>query len=758
MRPIIPVLSLALVLLTLALGGASAGASELRLTETLGRSDVRVLSSRYELTPGTTVAALGLEDRLEALGYRRVRRKPTEVGQFFWGYEVFWIYQRADPYASRNRQARLIGLELRRSDGRIEGFLDATGTPLAIDSWSLEAEVLAESLAGDRAPRHRLRFADLPERAWRPLLAAEDARFFTHRGLDGRSIARAALANVKAGGVAQGGSTITQQLIKMRDLTPKRSLGRKVSEAVRSLTLEAEYDKEEILEAYLDHVYLGHVDGLALHGWGAGARAYFSKPPEELDWAESALLAAIVQGPNRLSPRRHPERARARRDWVLSRLAELEWAPSQEIARAKARGLGLRPSSPPRRSASHFVRWVGEVARESAAGRLEKGRGVVVSTTLDPQLQRLAEGAVRDGLSRLKRQRRRLRNRPLSAALVALDVRDGRVLAYVAGDPDREEDRFDRVRQAQRQPGSTVKPLLLLEAFERCGERRPLYPAARIADEPLTLDLPSGSWRPVNNDGEFRGVVSLRHALSSSLNVPFARIAGWCGLGPTAARMRKSGLALPAEPPPSFALGAVETSPLRLAEAFTVFATPGQALRPFPVESLERPGGRRLGRSLLARSGRAARRVVRPASAYLVRDMMRTAAREGTARGGAVAGFDVAGKTGTSSDGRDAWFAGDAGSMVVVVWVGVDDNSRAGLSGAAAAAPIWQSFVASAAGSLAPRQVEAPRAVEQHYYDPKTGRRVRAERRGAEAELFRRGALPPHKRIFRRDPPLPVVR
>ncbi|MEM7482044.1 MAG: transglycosylase domain-containing protein [Acidobacteriota bacterium] len=737
-----------------ALSGADEN-TEPRLTDTLGRSDVRVLSAAFEIPLGATVEELALAERLERQNYRRVRQRPERPGEFFWGHEVFWIYRRAHRSGGQDRPARLFALRLEPPAGRILQAENADGAALR-KALRLEPELLAESLGGDRAPRIPIVFDDLPEHVWRPLLAAEDARFFDHVGIDGRGIARALLANARAGGVAQGGSTITQQLIKRRDLTPKRTLGRKASEVMRALALEADYDKEEILEAYLDHVYLGHVDGVSIDGWGTAARVFFSKHVEDLDLAESALLAGMVQGPNRLSPVRNPEAAQKRRDWVLSRMEELGWTAADEVAAARRQAVRLKRSSPPRRMAPQFLRWVAEAAESSAPERLAKGRGLVAETTLDPHLQRLAEDAVGHGL-------RNLGARGAQAALVALDATTGEVLAHVGGDPRGAGDQFDRVRQAERQPGSAIKPLLLLEAFDRCAgprdaersdpPRRPLFPASRVLDAPYRLELPSGPWEPENNDRQFRGVVRLRDALSQSLNVPFARLAGWCGLEATAERAREAGLSLPEEVPPAFVLGAIETTPLRMAEAFTVFATPGKALRPFPVRRLERPGGR-----LLARSKAMSRRVVRPATGYLVRDMMRTAAEVGTARGGAVQGIDVAGKTGTSSRRRDAWFVGDTGSLVIAVWVGRDDGEPLGLSGAAAAAPIWQRFAAAAAGSRPRRSVERPSRVVERAYDPDTGRRVRETRRGSEMELFRLGALPPHKRVFRKDPALPVVR
>jgi len=697
-----------------------------------------------------------LPERLERLGYARVHAEPEKPGEYFYGHEVFWIFRRAHRVAGTDYGASRIGLRLRRSDGMILGAVGKGGATHPLDRagllW-LEPELLSESLDGSRADRVRVELDDLPEHVWRALLAAEDARFFDHAGVDARAIARAALANVKKGGVAQGGSTITQQLIKNRDLTPKRSFGRKASEAARALILEAEYDKREILEAYLNQVYYGHVDGLAVHGIGAAARVYFSKSAARLDLAESATLAAMVQGPNRLSPLTHPDRARVRRDWVLSRLDELDWATPDDLRRARQSDVITRRSAPLHAVPTHFLSWVSEAAKEVAGERLAHGRGVVVETSIDPLLQAIAERAVRDQLARIRRRSPRLRGRDLTAALVAIDLADGGILAYVGGDPGDDSDRFDRARRAKRQPGSAVKPFVMLEALDSCGSRDPLTVATRVADESLRIDLPSGGWQVDNFDRKYRGVVDLRTVLVRSLNVPTVRISRWCGFEATASMFRRVGLDLPESPPPSFVLGSVETTPLRLATAYTAIAMSGIRLDPRPVLRIEKPEGKAIA---VEKARRA--KVVRPASAWLVGDLMRSAVSSGTAKIGSLEGADAAAKTGSSSDLRDAWFAGYAGSVVTVVWVGLDDGTPLGLTGSVAAGPIWRAFMQTAVPARPTHRVEMPRRVVRRYVDSRTGLLVRESNRRARSEVFHKKALPRRDRFWRVDPSAPVLR
>lgn len=710
------------------------------LTDEPGRNDVRIWSGLYPLAAGRTVREMALPERLEARGYRRVHHRPANPGEYFWGHEVFWIHRRSFGVGRRRVGHELIGLRLDPADGRVlEVTREGVGWSALRSSRTaavLEPMLLGESFDERRTRRRPIDFAALPERVWRPLLAAEDARFFDHVGLDGRAIARALLANLEKGGVAQGGSTLTQQLVKLRDLSPRRSLGRKASEAVRALALEAEHSKEEILEAYLDHVYYGHVEGVHLYGLGASARAFYGRRPEELTLAEATVLAAVVQAPNRLSPVRNPEQLAPRYRWILDRLDELGWADGAELASAR-RGLPApRPRGPEAEPAPHYRRWLGTIAAERSPELSEEGRGFLAWGTLDPLLQRWAEEAVAEGLDRLRRESPALRRRPLAAALVALDATTGDVLAWVGGPAGSE---LDRARTARRQPGSTVKPFVALHALDRCGPREPVYPSRRVLDTPLTLALASGPWSPENSDRRYRQVVTVRATLVDSLNVPTVRLARWCGFEPTAATLRDAGLDLPADPPPAFVLGAVETTPVELAAAFTTFAGTGLAARPRALRRLARPSGSRL---LAPHTDR--RRVASPAATYLVTELLREVVADGPA--------DAFGKTGTSSDRRDAWFAGGAGSVVAAVWVGVDDATPLGLVGAQAAQPIWHRFMERSAAARPPLPRERPEAVVEWWVQEATGLRVRDGRSDAVPYLFDRRHLPPKRRWWREDP------
>src|SRR5581483_11389884 len=344
----------------------------------------------------------------------------------------------------------------------------------------------------------------------------------------------------------------------------------------------------------------------------------------QLQVQEAALLAGMIRSPNRLSPLRHPEEAKARRDQVLALMAQYGWLSADEARAAQARPLGLHPLLPRPPMAASFLDWSAAVAHRTAPDRIAAGKGVVLETTLDPLLQSWAESAVITNVGRLRRLHPALRRAPLGVALVALDPDTGDVLAYVGSPPGSLPGGFDRARQGQRQPGSLLKPLVLLEAFDRCagppsgatsdGARAPLYPASRVADEPLQLPWngapTSGTrtgatgpapWQPLDADHRFEGTITIREALRESRNVSFVRIVRHCGFDATAQRVRAAGLTLASPLPPSFVLGAVEETPLAVAEAYTVFATPGDAMRARPVTRVERPGGSRLDRVWVSR-------------------------------------------------------------------------------------------------------------------------------------------------------------
>ena len=541
---------------------------------------------------------------------------------------------------------------------------------------------------------------DVPDHLVQAVLAVEDQRFYDHHGLDARRIGGALIANIKAGGIRQGGSTVTQQLAKNLFLTADRTPLRKLREAVMAIVLEARHEKADILEAYLNEIYLGQDGARAIHGVGAAARYYLGKDIQRVNLAESAVLAGMIRAPNRYAPTRNPTTARQRRDLVLRLMAEQERITSAAAARARRAGIARRAYP----DAVLDGRYFRDASAAAVPGRLP-ARGVAVYTTLDAGLQRAAERAVRSGLSRLRAP-------GAEAALLAIDPRNGEILAMVGG-REYGASQFNRAIEARRQPGSAFKPVVALAALERASGSGPAFTlASLVEDEPLRVRTPSGPWQPVNYDGRFRGTVTVREAMEQSLNVPFARIGLAIGVDRVAATAKRLGIASPLRAVPSLALGSSEVTLFELVRAYGVLAAGGDLAEPRTILGHARHG-RPFGEPPSARTVR----VVDPAAAYLVTSALEGAVSRGTGRALNGSGrFDgIAGKTGTSNDWRDAWFLAYTPTLVVGVWVGYDDGRSLGVSGAGAALPIVARFLEDARAEHSGEPFEVPDGITEGY-------------------------------------------
>jgi penicillin-binding protein 1B len=570
--------------------------------------------------------------------------------------------------------------------------------PWGRDGESRPAIAIGTLEGGPLERRIPTELADFPEYLVQAVLAVEDQRFYRHHGIDIRRIGGALVANVKAGGIAQGGSTITQQLAKNLYLSASRTPLRKLREAAMALVLELRHDKGTILEAYLNEIYLGQDGDRAIHGMGAAARYYFGKDVRRLGLAESALLVGMISAPNRYAPTHNADLARERRDLVLQLMAaqgRISQAQAERAGRAEIVERSWPSGSLDGRYFRDFVL--------SAVPAGVPGRGRAVYTTLDAALQRAAERAVRGGLDRLPM-------RGAEAALVAIDPRTGEVLAMVGG-RDYRASQFNRAVDARRQPGSAFKPIVALAALARQDGHEPAFTLASIIDdEPLRVKTPQGPWQPTNYDGEFHGPVTFRHAMEESLNVPFARIGLAVGPARIAETAKRLGITSPLHAVPSLALGSSEVSLLELVRAYGVLAAGGDLAEPRTVLGQGRSGAR-FEDTVSARVAR----VVEPAVAYLVTSTLEGVVSHGTGRALNEDGqFQaVAGKTGTSNDWRDAWFIAYSPTLVVGVWVGFDDGRSLGLTGAGAALPIVSGFMGEAAQDVDWGSFEVPEGITE---------------------------------------------
>ena len=579
-------------------------------------------------------------------------------------------------------------LEVRVVDGRAAALaLDGEPVPAA----TLEAPLLASYPGAEARDVWPVLVEELPEHVVDAVLAAEDASFRRHDGLSIAGIARAGWANVRSGRVEQGGSTITQQLVKNVFLSHERSLDRKVREAFLAVLVDAFHPKREILQAYLNRIYLGAGGGVSYHGLGAAARAYYGKHPADLTVGEAATLAGMIRSPANLSPRSHPEAARERRDVVLGRMAELGWLDEEELARALDEPVTARPSRKPWGGAPHFAGHAAEEARRRFGVGSLAGTGHHLFATVPRAEQEAAREAVAAGLDEAGEE--------LEAALVSVAAADGAVLAWVGGRGGAAGG-FDRVTQARRQAGSAIKPVVLAAALAEGAS-----PSTRLADEPLAVPAGNRTWRPRNADRRFRGAVTLRTAIEDSLNVPVVRLAMDVGLDDVAAQAERMGFADEPEALPAMALGAVEVTPWEMATVYATLAAGGERPTLHGLSAVLTPAGE----PLRDRRPPERERVLDPRHAYVATAVLQGVVERGTARG-ARRHHDgpLAAKTGTSNEGRDAWFAAYDPERATVVWVGRDDAEPAGLSGARTALPIWGRFAAALPGPQADAFPEPP--------------------------------------------------
>jgi len=581
-----------------------------------------------------------------------------------------------------------------------------------------------------RQKRRRVPLTRIPTRMQQAVLAIEDRRFYVHPGIDPIRMFGALVTNLRGERrYLVGASTITQQLSRnfflteemaIEQQTGQRSYRRKVLEAFMAIILETKATKGEVLELYLNEVYLGNRGSFALHGVAEAARVFFGKDVSNLSLSEAALIAGVIQSPYNHSPFTSLERAADRRNIVLRAMADAEFITEGAAERASHEPIGVVPGAADS-EAPYFIDYLGTELERSFPGVTGHDGTLDVYSTLDLNLQRYASEAVRDGVTRLDDSlARRRRTGRVQAALVAIDPRTGDVLALVGG-RSYSQSQFNRATSAHRQPGSVFKPFVYLAAFERAADegRADLTPATLVLDEPTTWTYDEEEWSPRNYENTYDGEITLRRALSLSRNIPAIKVAEQAGFDQVAALWQRTGIGdTLLEGYPSIALGVFELTPLEVARAYTLFANGGQIR---PLRAISRVVS---GRDVLDPPVVDGPPVARPETTFLVTNMMRSVLNEGSAARARAEGFarDAAGKTGTTNDMRDAWFVGFTPELLAVVWVGFDDNQPLGLSGSAAALPIWTDFMKKAMAGYTDSRLEAPPGVSVVEIDCDTGR------------------------------------
>ena len=711
---------------------------EARLHGERDRAIPRVYARPLTLQSGQSLSQTELIARLNDVGYAQ-RARVERVGEFAIDRHRIVILSRGgdqagkvvtvsfpEPPAPKKRAAKPPPPPAQRIT-RIE----AGKKP--IERVTLDAPLLTALMTGSREKRRRVALETIPARMQEAVLAIEDRRFYYHPGIDPIRIAGAMLTNVFGDRpYLVGGSTITQQLARNFFLTEQlaveaqtrqRSYRRKILEQFMALILEIKATKQEILELYLNDVYLGHRGSFALHGVAEAAKIYFSKDVRNVTLSEAALIAGIIQSPFNHSPFNNPDRARDRRNVVLRAMVDTGYITEDAATRAQQEPIAVVARAVDN-EAPYFVDYIGEVLDSTFPGIVSKPGALDIYTTLDLNLQRHAQDSVREGIAgvdKILARRKRGPRRTAQAALVAIDPRNGDILAFIGG-RSYSQSQFNRAISARRQVGSTFKPFVYLAAFEKAADegRGDITPATLIYDEPTTWTFGNQEWSPRNYDGEYDGAITLRRALAMSRNIAAVKVAEQTGYDRVVSLWRKTniGETQQVQPYPSVALGTLELTPLEVAQAYTLFTNEGRIK---PLRALLNVSS---GEDTARPRSEPGPVVARPAAAYLVTHMMRAVLNEGTGAGARANGLtvDAAGKSGTTNDLRDAWFVGFTPELLTVVWVGLDNNQPLGLSGSQAALPIWTSFMKNALAGRQSSDFEMPEGVSFVEIDRDTGK------------------------------------
>ena len=630
--------------------------------------------------------------------------------------------------------------------GKAIGSLTDLDSRSALQRVWLEPELISSVTGRERAKRKVVGFGDLPPHLVKAITVTEDRSFFEHYGVNARGIIRAFVRRYDADPnspiARQGGSSITQQLVKNLLLSPEQTWQRKISEAYMSIILETRLSKEKIFELYCNQVYMGQQAGFSIHGFGEASSAYFNKDVTTLTLPESAFLAALIRSPNRYNPYTKLETATARRNQVLDSMAEAGVISQDELKKAKATPLQVVPARGriDVSDAPYFSDYV-----QNQLGDMIAGAGAAahlrIYTTIDMDLQRAAYAALTKQMAALdKIQAKRFEPGTLQAALVAMNAKTGEIVAMVGG-RDYSKSQLNRASDAYRQPGSVFKPFVYATALNTAYDPVPrvITPATTYMDEPKTFTFDNQEYSPGNFGESYRNVpVTLRDGLVHSLNVVTVEVAMEVTIGRVMSLAAKAGLPKPPRAYPAMALGTSEATPLQVTSAYTAFANLGTRVSPIAINRITTGNGVTIAAPTAQKS-----EVLRPDVAYVMTSFMKDVVNRGTAAKVRARGLKgpLAGKTGTS---RDGWFAGYTPDLVCAVWVGFDDGSQLGLTGANSALPIWADFmqVALAQHPEWEGDWEMPAGVEQVEINPKTGQLAALEDIEKRVEFFINGTGP----------------
>ena len=588
--------------------------------------------------------------------------------------------------------------------------------------------------------RKVIQYEEIPKILIQAFIAAEDARFFQHKGFDMQSMSRAFFKNLEAGRIVQGGSTITQQVAKTLYLSPEKSYMRKIKEALLAYKIDRYLTKEEIITLYLNHIYLGH----GTYGVEAASQGYFGKSAQNISLPEAAMLAGLPKAPSHYSPYLHPERAYQRQAYVLNRMMEDGYITQQEKDRALSKVIKLRSIKPKDKIAPYFIENIRRYIQEKYGSDVLYKEGLEVYTTLNIQMQKAASEAVERGLKEME-ERQRYEKGLVQGALFAMDAKTGAIRAMVGG-RDFQRSEFNRATQSRRQPGSAFKPLIYTAAFDKG-----MTPATVIVDEPIFYpdpQQPDGIWKPKNFDEKFWGPTTLHNALIHSRNVITIKVLEEIGVDYAASYAANMGISSPISRNLSLALGTSGVTLQELVQAYGVLANEGKKVQPYFIQKIvDRTG------HIFEETQPKVEQVIDPRIAFMSSYVMQDVVESGTGQRVRKIGRPVAGKTGTTDDTRDAWFLGFTPSLVAGVWVGFDQERPMGRQevGGRAAAPIWLYFAEQALRETPVEVFPVPEGIVFVRVDPKTGDPAHFRTREAILECFLEGTTPEGAEIIEPD-------
>ena len=639
---------------------------------------------------------------------------PTKSGSYARNGEVFEVATRDFTFWDATEPTRRVRLTFAGNILVEIASLDGQEKPGLL---RLDPPEIAGIYPSHYEDRILLKGEDLPPALVDTLLAVEDRSFFEHAGINPKGIFRALVANLRAGRTVQGGSTLTQQLVKNLFLSNERTLKRKINEVLMAILIDSRYGKNEILEAYTNAIYLGQDGSRAIHGFGLASQFYFGEPPEELDLHQIALLVGMIKGPSLYDPRKHPDRAKERRTLVLEIMAEQNLISTEDAAIANEMALDVTPKTASGITAyPAFLELVQRQLRQYYKAEDLLSEGLRVFTTLDPRTQAVVENTIASQLPELEKSQRRAR--PLQGAAVVTDTQSGEVLAIV-GDREPKALGFNRALDAKRLAGSLIKPIVYLTALEQ-PERYTLM--TRLNDSPLVYTSGGRRWTPANYDHRYHGRVTLRDALARSYNIPAVRVGLDMDVINVIEMLRRLGFQRDLKPYPSLLLGALDATPFEIAQVYASMASGGFRIPLRAIREVTDSNGQSLQHYSLD-----VEKAVESGPAYLITHAMQQVVKAGTAsavKSRLSPDLKLAGKTGTTDDYRDSWFAGFSGNRLAVVWLGRDDNKPTGFSGSSGALRVWIDLMAGL--SLEPLDIPPPADVEEIRVDPRSGLRLGA--------------------------------